>query len=75
LGLALREAGECRRCGGDLAETTDYDYSWKPAPPVVCLRCVALSASEKSHAEHTARAGMIHQVTKSVRPKPKPKRG
>jgi hypothetical protein len=49
LGLALREAAECHRCGGVLAETTDYDFRWIPTPPTVCLKCVALRADEEAH--------------------------
>lgn len=69
LGLKLREDAECRRCGGDLAETTDWEWSWKPAPPIVCLRCVALAADEQTHAKSPYRAGLIHQVNKQQRPK------
>jgi len=73
LGLAMREAAECRRCGGDLGETTDYDLQWTPQPPVVCLRCVALQAAEKGAAKHPFKGAMIHRVTKHKRPQRKSK--
>lgn len=78
LGLALREADECQRCGGDLHETLDYDaWKWEPQPPAVCLRCLALTTDREKYAKHPERAGMIHLVAKKPRPpkKPKPKRG
>lgn len=76
LGLAAREAAECRKCGGDLNETTDYEaWRWLPQPPVVCLRCVALAEDERKHKDHVQRAGMIHRVAKAPRPKRKPKGG
>lgn len=71
LGLALREDGECQRCGGDLHETLDYDYKWEPQPPLVCLRCLALAGDRQQYAKHPDRAGMIHRVTKMTRPQPK----
>lgn len=74
LALAMREAGECRRCGGDLAETLDYDFKWVPEPPAVCLRCAALQDDEKKQAKHPQHAAMIHRVRKVPRPKPKPRR-
>lgn len=70
----MREAAECNRCGGDLAETLDYDFKWTPQPPLVCLRCVALDEDAKKHAKHPMQAGMIHQVAKTLRPKPKPRK-
>jgi hypothetical protein len=72
LGLAEREAAECRRCGGDLVETTDYDSNkYVPLPPMVCLRCVALSAAEAKtrKAKSPEAAGMIHRVKRVDRPK------
>lgn len=67
--LAVLEAAACRRCGGDLAETTDYDaFVWEEQPPTVCLRCVALHASVDKHAKHPMAAGMIHQVKARRRP-------
>lgn len=74
LGLALREAAECRRCGGDLAETLDYAWTWRPQPPLVCLRCVALQAAEQSSGKHPHAAAMIHRVEKAPRPQRKRKR-
>lgn len=71
LGLALREASECGRCGGNLVETLDYDYRWVPQPPAVCLRCVSLQNAEKAHAKHPQHAAMIHRVVKAPRPQPK----
>lgn len=71
LGLALREASECRRCGGDLGLTTDWQWKWVPQPPIVCLRCVALHVDEHDHRDHPQRSGMIHRVTKVPRPTPK----
>lgn len=68
LGLSLREHMECRRCGGSLAETTDYAWTWKAAPPTVCFRCVALAASEKQYRDHPQHAGLIHHVAKRPRP-------
>lgn len=75
LALQMREDAECRRCGGDLAETLDYEWKWEPQPPVVCLRCVALAADRVAHEKHPERAGMIHMVAKKPRPKRKPKGG
>lgn len=74
LGLAEREAAECRRCGGDLHETLDYQWSWKPRPPSVCLRCVALQAAEKAYATHPQHEAMIHTVVKTPRPQRKKRR-
>jgi hypothetical protein len=74
LGLAMREAAECHRCGGDLTETLDWNYRWDPQPPSVCLRCVALQASEQAHEKHPNHRAMIHQVAKRVRPQPKKRR-
>lgn len=71
LGLALREAEECRRCGGVLAETTDYGFKWVPTLPTVCLRCVALRADEEAHSKSPYRGALIHHVKKSVRLTPK----
>jgi len=71
LGLAMREAGECQRCHGDLGETTDYNWRWLPQPPIVCLRCAALQASEHNAAKHPQRGAMIHHVTKRPRPQRK----
>ena len=71
LGLAMREASECRRCGGDLAVTTDWAWRWQPQPPIVCLRCLALHHDERAHKDHPQRPGMIHRVTKTPRPQPK----
>lgn len=45
-----------------------------PQPPQVCLRCVALSEDAKKHAKHPEHAGMIHQVAKVARPKPRPRK-
>lgn len=69
--LAAREAAACRRCGGDLHETTDPDNDgnnpraarrYKPLPPVVCHRCVALHEAEQPYGEHPQRHAMIHQT-------------
>jgi hypothetical protein len=73
LGLTMREAVECRRCSGDLSETTDYGWQWVPSPPTVCLRCVALQAAESSYAKHPHRGAMSYRVTKRQRPQRKPK--
>lgn len=70
LGLTLREASECHRCGGSLHETTDYQWKWQPSPPTVCFRCVALAASAHEYDKHPQRAGLIHHVTKTQRPQP-----
>lgn len=72
LGLAMREAAECRRCGGPLHETTDSEAAYVPQPPVVCFQCVALAKSEKDFHDHPMRAGLIHRAAK--KPKLKPKR-
>lgn len=74
LGLAAREAAECQRCGGDLVETLDWNYRWEPQPPSVCLRCVALQASEQEHEKHPHHRAMIHRVAKRARPQPKKRR-
>lgn len=74
LGLADREASECRRCGWDLHETLDYDWRWIPEPPAVCLRCAALAETEKAYQKHPQRAGLIYHVRRAPRPKPKPRR-
>jgi hypothetical protein len=73
----MREAAECRKCGGDLTETTDFDsWRWSAQPPVVCLRCVVLAEAEQQHRGHPQRAGMIHRAKKAPRPKRnKPTRG
>ena len=73
LGLAQREAQECRRCGGDLAETTDYANRYVPQAPIVCLQCLALHQSEKDHAKEANAAAMIHYAKRVDRPKPKPR--
>lgn len=70
LALTLREHVECRRCGGSLTETTDYQWQWQASPPTVCFRCLALAASEQQYHKHPQRAGLIHQVTKQPRPRP-----
>lgn len=67
LALAMREAAECRRCGGDLTETTNYDYRWDPEPPIVCLRCVALHTQEHDYRDHADKAGLIYQVKRVLR--------
>jgi hypothetical protein len=63
LALAVWQAGMCRRCGGDLTETTnplhDRDnpqgsHFYKAAKPVRCHRCTALMDSEHRHAEDKA---------------------
>lgn len=71
LALTEREAGECKRCGGDLNETLDYAFKWNPLPPSVCLRCVALHEDEQRHRKSPYAAGMIHTVRKAPRPQPK----
>lgn len=72
LGLAAREAAECRRCGGDLVETTDHEHNrYVPDKPVVCLRCVALHQSEEIHAKNRERVGMIHRAERQDRRKTK----
>lgn len=72
LGLAAREAAECRRCGGDLVETTDYEHNrYVLTDPTVCLRCVALHASEETYQKHPDRAGMMHHVQRQDRPQRK----
>lgn len=68
LGLAAREAGECRRCGGDLNETLDDRWKWMPLPPVVCHRCVGMRHSEHQQKDHPYHASMIHQVAKVPNP-------
>ena len=76
LGLAAREAAECRRCGGDLAETTDHERNrYVPDKPVVCLRCVALHQAEKAHEKSPERVGMIHRTQRQDRPQRKIKGG
>jgi hypothetical protein len=75
LALAVREAAECRGCGGNLVETTDYDsWQWEPQPPVVCLRCLALHKSVTDHAKNPEAHGMIHQVHRRPRPPRKKRR-
>jgi hypothetical protein len=71
LALAAREAVECRRCGGDLAETTDYANRYLPLPPLVCLRCQALHEADEQHSKHPQHAGMIQRVARHDRPQPK----
>jgi hypothetical protein len=71
LALALREELECRRCGGDLVETTNYDNKFLPLDPLVCLNCISLRQSEKDYAKHPHAAGMIHRTKRVDRPKPK----
>lgn len=70
LGLATREANECRRCGGDLHETLDDDYMWRPLPPAICKRCVGLRNAAKKHEKHDDAASMLHLVEKVAKPKP-----
>lgn len=75
LGLAMREAEECNRCGGDLTETLDYEkWNWVPQPPAVCLRCLALNKDQEKYAKHPERAGMIYHVAKVPRKQRKPRR-
>ena len=76
LALALREDNECRRCGGDLVETLDYErWKFEPLPSAVCLRCLALVQSRETHQKHPEAAGMIHLAVKKPRPpRRKPKR-
>lgn len=74
LGLAEREAAECRRCGGNLHETLDYQWTWRPRPPSVCLRCVALKAAERAHEMNPFHEAMIHTVEKAPRPQRKKRR-
>lgn len=71
LALAEREDAQCQRCGGDLVETLDFEHKWVPQPPLVCLRCVGLHASQEAHHQHPYRQSMIHLVTKQKRPTPK----
>lgn len=73
LGLAAREAAECKRCGGDLVETTDYANRYVPKPPIVCFRCVALHTSEETHSKDPNRPGMIHLTQREDRPQRKTK--
>jgi hypothetical protein len=74
LALAEREAAECRRCGGDLIETTKWSNRYVPQAPLVCLRCLALHQAEESHRKHPHAAGMIHRVERTERRGPKPTR-
>ena len=75
IGLLMREAAECKRCGGDLNETLDYEWKWEPQDPLVCLRCVGLQEAQKRSKDHPQRGGMIHRVEKRHRPQPKKKQG
>jgi len=69
LALALREDNECRRCGGDMVETLDYDrWKFEPLPPAVCYRCLALAQSRDANQKHPMSAGMIHLAVKKPRP-------
>lgn len=70
LALAEREAAECRRCGGDLNETTDYGNRYVPQPPLVCMRCLALHQADEAHRKHPEHAGMIQIVERRDRPQP-----
>lgn len=72
LALATREAAECRRCGGDLVETTDHEHNrYVPDKPIVCLRCLALHQSEKTHEKNAENVAMIHRAIRQDRRKTK----
>lgn len=80
LALAEHEADRCRKCGGDLHETTDPEHDasnpygrahYVPGPPVVCHQCLALSTSEKAFAKDARAAALIHVAP--LRPR-KPRR-
>lgn len=68
--LALWRDLRCRRCGGDLTETTDDANSgeldatakYVVQPPVRCYRCTALSISENKTKEGWHPHALIHQV-------------
>lgn len=67
LALTLRDASHCPGCGGDLAETTDYDYRWVPEKPVVCFRCVGSQAAVKATEKDPWHRAMLHPVKKVPR--------
>lgn len=66
LGLAEREARECKRCGHDLAETLNPQWEWVPATsdPMVCGACAASIAQEQKHAKDPRAGAMLHMVKK-----------
>jgi hypothetical protein len=68
LSLLAYEANRCPGCGGDLHETTDPEYLWRPEPPVVCLRCVGLEAAVKQHEKDPRHRAMLHHVAKVKKP-------
>lgn len=73
LGLALREAGTCPGCGGDLAETLDPDWKWIPEDPAECFRCGAIHASQKAFEKDQRARSLLHGAKKVARKKPKKK--
>lgn len=69
LALAEWHAGRCRRCGGDLAETTHPDHDgvagnagYRPQLPVRCHRCTALAKAEHDYRDAPQPQALIHQV-------------
>lgn len=69
LALALWHDRRCRRCGGDLEETTAEEHDgtaghsgYRSLLPVRCHRCTALAASEDGYKTSPHPHALIHRV-------------
>jgi hypothetical protein len=79
LALALWRDRRCKRCGGDLAETTDEHNDgggldrarYRPLPPVRCHLCTALAASEDAAAKNRHPHALIHRAELLPAPRPR----
>lgn len=69
LSLLAWEAAKCSGCGGDLRETTDPDYLWRPEPPIVCFRCIGFENAAKRWEKDPQRRAMLFRLEKVKKPK------